>query len=90
MEEADCTPEQKAIRELNVGAYLFRADWLWAGLSQVPLSAKGEYYLTDCADLLRRGGKTVLAACCFEIAEALGVNTPEQLAEVERVMRRAT
>ena len=46
VEEADCTPEQRQIRELNPGIYCFDAEWLWANLDQIPLSAKGEYYLT--------------------------------------------
>jgi bifunctional N-acetylglucosamine-1-phosphate-uridyltransferase/glucosamine-1-phosphate-acetyltransferase GlmU-like protein len=32
-------------------------------------------------------GRKVIASRRFDIAEALGVNTPEHLAEVERVMR---
>lgn len=47
VEEVDCTPEQKLIRELNPGIYCFTADWLWENLAKIPLSAKGEYYLTD-------------------------------------------
>ena len=51
-----------------------------------PENEQTEYYLTDCAEILREDGKTVLAECCFDIDEALGVNTSEQLAEVERLM----
>lgn len=89
VEERDATPEQKLIREVNTGCYAFQGPDLFAALDQLqPQNQQDEFYLTDCADILRRSGKTVAAACCFEIAEALGVNTPEQLAEVERVMRR--
>ena len=47
VEHADATPEQLAIREYNLSAYCFDAEWLWEALSRIPLSAKGEYYLTD-------------------------------------------
>jgi bifunctional UDP-N-acetylglucosamine pyrophosphorylase/glucosamine-1-phosphate N-acetyltransferase len=88
VEEKDASAQQKAIREVNTGCYAFHAPDLFAALEQVrSQNRQGEYYLTDCADILRCGGKKVSAACCFEIAEALGVNTPEQLVEVERVMR---
>jgi bifunctional UDP-N-acetylglucosamine pyrophosphorylase/glucosamine-1-phosphate N-acetyltransferase len=88
VEERDAVPEQKLIREVNTGCYAFHGPDLFAALDALqPQNQQGEYYLTDCADILRRGGKRVVAACCFEIAEALGVNTPEQLADVERVMR---
>jgi bifunctional UDP-N-acetylglucosamine pyrophosphorylase/glucosamine-1-phosphate N-acetyltransferase len=87
VEERDATPGQKLIREVNTGCYAFHAPDLFTALDQVqPQNQQGEYYLTDCADILCRGGKTVVAARCFDIAEALGVNTPEQLADVERVM----
>ena len=35
VEEADCTPEQLAIRELNPGVYCFDAAWLWDNLSKL-------------------------------------------------------
>ena len=38
VEEAQATPEQLAIRELNVGAYCFRDDWLWPALNRVKIS----------------------------------------------------
>ena len=59
-------------------------------LDQVrPNNSQAEYYLTDCAEILKRSGKPVRAACLFDITEAMGVNTQEQLAEVERVMKNA-
>jgi bifunctional UDP-N-acetylglucosamine pyrophosphorylase/glucosamine-1-phosphate N-acetyltransferase len=91
VEEKDATPEQKLIREVNTGCYAFHGPDLFAALDEIqPQNQQGEYYLTDCADVLRRRGRPVVAACCFEIAEALGVNTPEQLAQVERVMQSPT
>ncbi|MCA9045911.1 MAG: glycosyl transferase family 2, partial [Planctomycetaceae bacterium] len=57
-------------------------------LEQVrPNNNQGEYYLTDCAEILRNSGHTVVAACKLDIAEAMGVNTQEQLAEVAQVMK---
>jgi len=51
-----------------------------------PLNAQGEYYLTDCPKILKSRGRTVIAAAQLNIQEAMGVNTRQQLAEVERVM----
>lgn len=90
VEERDATPQQQAIREINTGCWAFQAPDLFAALAQLrPANQQGEYYLTDCAEILRQAGKTVRAACCFDISEALGVNTPDQLAEVERALRNA-
>ena len=87
VEEAVCTPEQKTIRELNVGAYVFSADWLWANLAQVPLSQKGEYYVTDLIEMAVDQGLTVKAEILKDPVEAIGVNTRVHLAEAERAFR---
>ncbi len=87
VEQKDATPAERAIREINTGCYAFRAADLLEALTQVRAdNQQREYYLTDCAEILRRSGRHVVAACTFEIEEALGINTPEQLAEVERRM----
>lgn len=87
VEQKDATEAERAIREINTGCFAFHGPALLDALSQLRTNnQQGEYYLTDCAEILRKAGKTVTARCCFDIAEALGVNTPEQLAEVERVM----
>lgn len=90
VEQKDATPAERAIREINTGCYAFRAADLLEALTQVRAdNQQREYYLTDCAEILRRSGRRVVAACTFEIEEALGINTPEQLAEVERRMGRS-
>ncbi len=87
VEEADATPEQKAIKELNVGAYCFDANWLWDALANVPLSAKGEYYLTDTVGLAVDAGLRVEAITLEDAVEAIGVNTRIHLSEAEAGMR---
>jgi len=88
VEEAAATPEQREIRELNVGAYCFRADWLWDALHAIPVSAKGEYYLTDVVDIAVRANLPVLAKQMTDFGETIGVNTRVHLAEAEAAMRR--
>lgn len=88
VEEAQATPEEKAIRELNVGAYCFRANWLWATLPKLPMSPKGEYYLTDLVGLAVSEGEEVRAVAVEDPDEALGINTRVHLAEAEAILRR--
>jgi bifunctional UDP-N-acetylglucosamine pyrophosphorylase/glucosamine-1-phosphate N-acetyltransferase len=88
VEEAAATPDQLALRELNVGAYCFRADWLWPALERIPLSKKGEYYLTDAVGLAAGEGLPVRALVCEDQEEIIGVNTRLHLAEAEKAMRR--
>lgn len=88
VEEAQATPEQKAIRELNVGVYSFDADFLWSELPKLPVSPKGEYYLTDLIGVAVSQNKRVVAVTTDDLDEAIGINNRAHLAECEAVMRR--
>lgn len=88
VEEAQATPEQLAIQELNAGAYCFRADWLWDALRKIAVSPKGEYYLTDVVALAAGAGQAVQAVKLEDIDEAIGVNNRIHLAEVDAILRR--
>ena len=86
VEEVDCTPEQKLIRELNPGIYCFDSAWLWQNLDKIPLSAKGEYYLTDMVGIaVAQGRRVVTMAAPLEDVD--GINTRVQLANATAVMR---
>lgn len=87
VEEVQCTPDQLKIKELNVGAYCFNAAWLWQAVPKLPLSPKGEYYLTDVVGLAVQDGKRVAAIKMKDNHEALGINTRVHLAEAEAVMK---
>ncbi|MGQ9500949.1 MAG: NTP transferase domain-containing protein [Anaerolineae bacterium] len=94
IEEAECTPEQLAILELNPGVYCFDADWLWQHLPDLPLhpdkGASGEYFLTDLVAIAVAEGHTVHDMLASDPLEALGINTPEHLAEAEAALARRT
>ena len=90
VEEADATPAEAAIEEINTGLYAFDGTLLWEALSRVePNNRQGQYYLTDCAEILVAEGRRVVASCSLDINEAMGVNTLEQLAEVDTALGRA-
>ena len=88
VEEAQATPEILAIRELNVGAYCFSSKWLWDALKRVPLSPKGEFYLTDVAGIAVADGLPVQSVTVEDVSEALGINNRLHLAEAETFLRR--
>ncbi|MEZ6065764.1 MAG: NTP transferase domain-containing protein [Planctomycetaceae bacterium] len=86
VEEKDATDEQRRIQEINTGCFVFQGRNCSAHSSDLRTdNQQGEYYLTDCG-ILREQAEG-LAACRLDIEEAMGVNTKEQLDEVERVMR---
>lgn len=88
VEEAQATPEQLAIRELNASVYCFDAQWLWQVLPRIPLSPKGEYYLTDTAGLAVSQGLQVKTVHLEDASEAIGINTRVHLAEAETLLRK--
>lgn len=88
VEEAQATSEQLAIRELNPGVYCFDADWLWAALEQIPLSPKGEYYLTDLVGIAVDQGRWVQAVLVEDNTEMIGINTRVDLADAGTVLQQ--
>jgi len=88
VEERDCTPEQLAINELNVGAYCFQEKWLWKALERVEKSPKGEFYLTDLVAIAVKDELAVQALTLQDIQESVGINTRIHLAEAEAIMRQ--
>jgi bifunctional UDP-N-acetylglucosamine pyrophosphorylase/glucosamine-1-phosphate N-acetyltransferase len=90
VEEVDATPEQRAIDEIWSGTMLVLTRWLWANIENLPLSAKGEYYLPDLVNLARAENLSVQATLTQDEEEVLGVNDRLQLAEANAVLRRRT
>jgi bifunctional UDP-N-acetylglucosamine pyrophosphorylase/glucosamine-1-phosphate N-acetyltransferase len=87
VEEVVANPEQLTIKELNVGGYCFKADWLWDALHRIKMSPKGEYYLTDTVELALKDNLPVQATVMDDAEETIGVNTRVHLSEVEAGMR---
>jgi UDP-N-acetylglucosamine diphosphorylase/glucosamine-1-phosphate N-acetyltransferase len=86
VEERDATPPQRAVDEINSGIYAFRYPVLEAALGGLTAhNAQGEYYLTDTVSLILRAGHPAAALCAVDYRELLGINTPDQLAEAERI-----
>jgi len=89
VEDKDCTPEQRAITEINTGTYCFDNRKLFAALRQVTNdNAQGEYYLTDVIGIMRKAGERAAGFVMSDHTESTGVNDRVALAEVEAIMRR--
>jgi len=87
VEEAHASSEQLEIRELNTSVYCFQADWLWEALERIPLSPKGEYYLTDLVGIAVSEGLTVQTVTIHDPAEVIGINSRVHLAEATALMQ---
>lgn len=91
VEDKDCTPEEKEVKELNAGVYIFDSKALWRALTTLrPNNAQGEYYLTDAPVWLKSQGERVGVCAACSPQDMLGVNTLEQLEEVEKIIGRRT
>jgi bifunctional UDP-N-acetylglucosamine pyrophosphorylase/glucosamine-1-phosphate N-acetyltransferase len=80
-------PEELAIREVNLGTYLFDAAALYTALDAVDLEG-GETYLTGVFPLLRGEGKTVAAHVTADTTSAVGVNSRLDLMDAEWLAQR--
>ncbi len=88
VEQKDATAEQLQIREVNMSTYLFDCDALLSALGQLSNSnAQGEFYLTDCPEILRQSGRQVDALPILQACESLSINTIDELALVESKMQ---
>ncbi|MCC5951914.1 MAG: NTP transferase domain-containing protein [Acidimicrobiia bacterium] len=91
VEQADATPEQLAITEINTSIYCFRSAVLAPALRRIdPDNAQGEYYLTDVVSVLVDAGYAVSAMVAADASETEGVNDRAQLAAAEAELRRRT
>ena len=88
VEERDCSPEERAILEVNPSCYAFKLPGLWDALDRLETTnAQGEYYLTDAPALLNEMGRKVTALPCLEPDDILGVNTRQHLARAHALMQ---
>jgi bifunctional UDP-N-acetylglucosamine pyrophosphorylase/glucosamine-1-phosphate N-acetyltransferase len=89
VEDADCSPQQKLIKEVNPSYYCFKNKVLFEALSKItPNNIKNEYYLTDALHLVIKAGHRVVAVTAVSPEDAIGVNSRQQLSEVGRIMQQ--
>jgi bifunctional UDP-N-acetylglucosamine pyrophosphorylase/glucosamine-1-phosphate N-acetyltransferase len=89
VEETDATPDERKIGEVNTSTWVFDRAALRSALTKIDrANAQKEFYLTDVVAVLAEKGETVQAIAARDPAEALGVNSRVQLADVSALMRR--
>ncbi len=87
VEEKDATPEQKHIKEVNSGTYVFDSELLFEGLKTVKNdNAQKEYYLPDVLLYIIDKGFRVVTIPLENPFEGSGINSKEELAAIEKVI----
>ena len=89
VEHRDASPDVRRIHEINSSIYVFNAPALFESLAKIKNeNAQREYYLPDVIGILV-GLKSKIGAFKVSSAEEImGINTRQELAAVDRVMRR--
>ncbi len=89
VEQKDASPEQRAITEVYSGIMAAPARALKAWLARLGnQNAQGEYYLTDIVKFAVADGVPVVAHKITDACQVAGVNSPLQLAELERAYQK--
>ncbi len=90
VEEKDATEAERAVLEVNSGIYGFDRELLHDALASLRAdNRQREYYLTDTLSYLRGKGLRVGIEPATHESELMGVNTVDQLVEVERQLKAA-
>lgn len=86
VEYKDATEEQWKIKEFNTGIWCFKARALFDAIHKIDNNNnQKEYYLTDTLAVLVNQGQRVESVVLEDLAQASGINSQEQLAELESV-----
>jgi bifunctional UDP-N-acetylglucosamine pyrophosphorylase/glucosamine-1-phosphate N-acetyltransferase len=89
VEQKDATENQRRITEINTGIVIVPSaplpGWLAALKNE---NAQGEFYLTDVVEHAIEAGVPIVTAQPDEEWETLGVNSKQQLAQLERIYQR--
>ncbi len=89
VEHKDATDAQRQIREVYSGMMAAPTAHLKRWLAQLRCdNAQGEYYLTDIVAMAAAEGVPIQAVVADDVTEILGVNSPRQLHDLERLHQR--
>ncbi|MCU1665907.1 MAG: Bifunctional protein GlmU [Pseudonocardia sp.] len=89
VEEADASPEQRAVTEVNSGVYAFGAEFLTTAIGRLrTTNSQGELYLTDLVKIAHDDDVDVRGVRCIDGWQVRGVNDQVQLAALRAELNR--
>ncbi len=89
IEASVASTEVRAIREVNVGAYVMDASSMRAALNKLtPSPIDGEYRLTDCVHELIRSGLRVDSFQIYDQDEVQGINSAADLEQAGFILQK--
>ncbi|MDP5276945.1 bifunctional UDP-N-acetylglucosamine diphosphorylase/glucosamine-1-phosphate N-acetyltransferase GlmU [Chengkuizengella axinellae] len=88
VEQKDCSPVEREIKEINTGTYCVDNKKLFNALDLVTNNnVQGEYYLTDIIRILKQQNEKIEGHILEDANESFGINDRVQLADAEKIMR---
>ncbi|NOX32347.1 MAG: NTP transferase domain-containing protein [Deltaproteobacteria bacterium] len=88
-EEADASESEKKIKKVNTGIYCFDKKFLISAIKEIkPDNNQTEYYLTDTIEIAQKMHEKITVITMNEPGQAIGVNTLEELAQAEYLIRQ--
>lgn len=88
IEKTDATEQERRIKEVNSGLYVFNAQWLKENIKKIKINEKKkEYYLTDIIAIAVKQGIKI-NSIAMPPEQCFGINTPEDLMRAESVIEK--
>jgi bifunctional UDP-N-acetylglucosamine pyrophosphorylase/glucosamine-1-phosphate N-acetyltransferase len=89
-EDADASPSEKKIDEVNSSFYCFDTKLLFKNIDSIDVkNSQGEYYLTDIIEILIKKGHKIKTFTAADHNEVKGINDRIQLSETEKIIRKS-
>lgn len=89
VEQKDASADELQVQEVNTGTYVFESPQVFTDLTRIGSNnAQNEYYLPDMISLYQTEGKNVGSVKLDHSIEAQGVNSPEELSELSRTIKK--
>ena len=86
-EEKDASNDEKSIKEVNTGTFIFNNQKLWGALDKVrTANSQKEYYLTDVLEIMVKSNDKIDSWVAGDSNEFQGVNSVDQLKNLEAVL----
>ncbi|MFA5794993.1 MAG: sugar phosphate nucleotidyltransferase [Candidatus Brocadiia bacterium] len=92
VEESEAGAEQKRVKEINSGTYVFDPAAVFSALKKIkPHKKSGEYYLPDVINILtekKRKVECYMVSDDIQVEECLGINSRTELLNASKIMQQ--
>lgn len=89
VEEKDATDQEREIKEINTGIYIFKTPLVFQCLKELsPCNVQKEYYLTDVVRVIKKKGQSIGTFLAEDNNEVIGINDRSTLSSVAEILNK--